>query len=97
MRMMLWIQIDALSGSRSLQDGTMQKTLHTFAEKFRPEATYFALNDGARSGFFVFDMQSSRQILEVTKGFFDLGFSVVIAPCMTAEELRAGHAAVGLS
>ncbi len=96
MRTMLSVHIDAIKGSEALRAGAMQKAIMGFVEKFKPEATYFTVVEGMRTGFFVFDMKSSQQMPEVGEAFFDIGCKVVLTPCMTAEDLQAGFAAAGL-
>jgi len=96
MRMMLRINIDALKGSDALKAGAMQKAIVGFADKFKPEATYFTANEGMRSGYFVFDMKNSQQMPEISEAFFALGCAVVISPCMTPEDLQAGLEALDL-
>ncbi len=57
MRIMLRTHIDATQGSAALKSGAFQKAIGVFIEKFKPEATYFGLESGRRTGFFVFDMK----------------------------------------
>ena len=96
MRMMLQARIDATKGTEALTSGRMQGTLEAFAARFKPEATYFLVDDRMRSCLFVFDMQGSQQMPEVTEPFFALGCDVVLKPCMTPEDLGAGLSASGL-
>ncbi len=96
MRTMLRINIDALKGSEALKSGAMQKAIMGFIAKYKPEATYFMALDGLRSGFFVFDMESSKQMPEISEAFFDIGCKAILTPCMTPEDLQAGFTAVGL-
>jgi hypothetical protein len=96
MRMMLRIHIDAANGSAALKSGALQKAIGAFTEKFKPEATYFGLEGGQRTGFFVFDMKSSDQCPAIAEAFFDTGCDIHLTPCMTADDLRTGFSAVGL-
>jgi hypothetical protein len=97
MRMMLRIHIDAVQGSSALKSGAMQKAIAAFTEKFKPEATYFALEGGRRTGFFVFDMKSSQQCPEVAEAFFDAGCDAHLTPVMTIDDLRHGLQDAGLA
>ena len=97
MRMMLRIHIDAVTGSAALKSGAMQKAIGAFSEKFKPEATYFALEGGRRTGFFVFDMKSSQECPEIAEAFFDAGCDAHLTPCMTADDLRHGLHDAGLA
>ena len=96
MRMMLRIHLDANDGSKALKSGAFQKAIGAFTEKYKPEATYFSLESGKRTGFFVFDMNNSQQCPEVAEAFFDLGCDLHLSPCMTGEALRAGVASAGI-
>ncbi len=96
MRMMVQARIDAIEGTKVLQSGRLQETLKAFAEKFKPEASYFLVDDRMRSCLFVFDMKGSHQMPEVTEPFFELGCDVLLQPCMTPEDLQAGLSASGL-
>lgn len=97
MRMMLRIHIDAVQGSSALKSGAMQKAIGAFTEKFKPEATYFALEAGRRTGFFVFDMKSSHECPEIAEAFFDAGCDAHLTPCMTTDDLRHGLQDAGLA
>jgi hypothetical protein len=96
MRVMLRIHIDATHGSAALKSGALQKAIGAFTEKFKPEATYFGLEGGQRTGFFVFDMKSSHQSPEIAESFFDAGRDIHLSPCMTPDDLRAGLGAAGI-
>ena len=96
MRMMLRFHIDASHGSAALKSGALQKAIGAFTEKFKPEATYFGLESGQRTAFFVFDMEDSRRCPEVAEAFFDAGCDVHLSPCMTPDDLKAGLDAAGL-
>jgi hypothetical protein len=96
MRMMLRIHIDATHGSVALKSGALQKAIGAFSEKFKPEATYFGLESGQRTGFCVFDMKSSDQCPAIAEAFFDAGCDTHLSPCMTPDDLRAGLGAAGI-
>lgn len=96
MRMILQATVDADKGTEILKSGELQKAIQAFSEKFKPEATYFLLNEGMRSSLYVFDLQSLAQMPEVTELFFQLGCAVTLAPCMTPQDLQAGLASSGL-
>ncbi len=97
MRMMLRIHIDATHGSAALKSGALQQAIGGFIAKFKPEATYFGLESGQRTGFFVFDMKDSEQCPEVAEAFFDTGCDIHLSPCMTPDDLQKGLAVAGLT
>lgn len=88
--MMLRIHIDATHGSAALKSGALQTAIGAFSEKFKPEATYFSLERGERTGFFVFEMTDYNQCPAVAEAFFDVGCDIHLTPCMTPDDLRAG-------
>ncbi len=96
MRMMLRTHIDAIEGSKAIKSGALQKAIGAFIEKFKPEAAYFATDNGMRSGLYVFDMKDSNLGPVIAEPFFDLGCKVTLSPCMTPDDLRAGFDATGL-
>ena len=51
---------DASPNSNTTRDGT----------KFKPEASYFSLESGKRTAFFVFNMENSYQCPEIAEAFF---------------------------
>ena len=97
MRMMLRTHIDATHGSDALKSGALQKAISAFIEKFKPEATYFGLESGQRTAFFVFDMEGFHQCPEVAEAFFGTGCDVHLSPCMTPDDLKKGLASAGLT
>jgi hypothetical protein len=76
--------------TRVANEGTLS------ADCVKPEATYFGLESGQRTGFFVFDMDSSQQCPEIAEAFFDAGCDIHLSPCMTPDDLMAGLGAAGL-
>lgn len=96
MRMLLKTHLDASNGSAAIKSGELQKVIGAFVEKFKPEAVYFTVENGNRSGFYVFDLKESYRMPEVGEPFFNLGCKVTLTPCMTPEDLQAGWAAAGL-
>ena len=97
MRMMLRTHIDATHGSDALKSGAMQKAISAFIEKFKPEATYFGLESGKRTAFFVFNMEDSHQCPEIAEAFFDTGCDIHLSPCMTPDDLQKGLVGTGLT
>ena len=96
MKMMLRVIIDATKGSEAIKSGAWQKAIGGLIEKIKPEAIYFASENGKRAGYIVFDMKSANQQVEVAEPLFDLGAEIYLAPCMSPEDLQAGFAAAGV-
>ena len=97
MRMMLRTHIDATHGSDALKSGALQKAILAFMEKFKPEASYFGLESGKRTAFFVFEMADSSQCPAIAEAFFDTGCDIHLSPCMTGDDLQKGLQVAGLA
>ena len=68
MRMMLRLHIDATRGTAALKSGALQKAIGAFSQKFKPESTYFGLESGQRTGFFIFDMKNFAPVSRDRRG-----------------------------
>lgn len=97
MRMLLRTHLEATQGSAAIKSGALQKAIGTFIEKFKPEAVYYTVDNGTRSGLYVFDLKAAHQMPEVGEPFFDIGCKVTLTPCMTPDDLRAGFDEAGLA
>lgn len=97
MRMLLRTHLGASDGNAAIASGTLQKAVHSFMEKFKPEAAYFTIENGMRSGLYVFDLKEPYQMPEVGEPFFAIGCTVALTPCMTPDDLRAGWTAAGIT
>ncbi|WP_148287936.1 hypothetical protein [Rhodopseudomonas sp. B29] len=93
---MLRVHLDPVRGSEALRSGAMQKAIGAFSRKYDPEASYFTVDGGGRTAFFVLDMQASHQMPAIAEIFFHIGAEVTLMPCMTPEDLQAGIAAIDL-
>ena len=95
MRMLLRMRVDTAKGNVAIKDGTLGKTIQNFIEKAKPEAAYFTVDNGQRTGYFVFDMtQSSMMPALFEESLMTLGADLQLTPVMNGEELRAGLAAI---
>ena len=97
MRMMLRTHVDATHGSDALKSGALQKAISAFVERFKPEASYFGLESGKRTAFFVFNMEDSSLCPAIAEAFFDTGCDVRLSPCMTPDDLRKGLEVAGMT
>lgn len=96
MKMMMRTYIDAAEGSEALKSGALQKAIQSFIETYKPEATYFMVENGTRSGLYVFDMKDSSQMPALGEPFFALGCRVTLMPCMARQDLQTGLTAADL-
>ena len=93
MRMLLKANMDTEAANIGAKDGKLAEFSKNLAEGLKAEAAYFAVEDGRRSCFVVFDMVDSSQIPAICEPLF-LGANakITLTPCMSLEDLTAGLA-----
>ncbi len=91
MRTLMKISIPVQRGNETIRDGTLPKTLQYLFDTIQPEAAYFAIEDGKRAGYVIFDMTESHNMPPILEPLFlDLDARVELTPCMNREELSFG-------
>ncbi len=89
MRMLFKVSIPVEAGNAVIKSGTLGSTMGSILEEIKPEAAYFAEDNGVRTGFIFVDVASESDIPRLAEPWF-LAFnaSVEIHPCMTGEDLE---------
>ncbi len=91
MRTMIKIRVPVEAGNKTVQDGTLPRTIMEALERLKPEAAYFCAEDGIRTAYMVVDLKDSSEIPAIAEPFFPrLNASVEILPVMNAEDLKLG-------
>ena len=91
MRMMMKCSFPVEAGNKGVKEGILPKTVMTFIEQHRPEASYFFAEHGKRTAMFFFDLKDPSTIPVVAEPFFmNLSAEVTLVPVMNAEDMKAG-------
>ena len=70
-------------------DGSLAKIIEQAATDLKPEAIYFAEEDGLRTGYLFFDMPDSTYLPFAAERFFTgLSAKLTVRPAMNLEDLQ---------
>ncbi len=96
MRMMMKIKMDTEAGSRAISDGSLAQVMQDTLGQLQPEAAYFGPENGVRTAFIVFDLQSPSQLPPITEPLFrTMKATIEMFPVMDQEDLQKGLGQIG--
>lgn len=88
---MLKFKLDVEATNAAIKNGSFPIMLEKLMKLTRPEATYFGVEDGCRTGFIVFDMQDSSMMPQIGEMLFmDTNAKIFVGPIMNFEDLQNG-------
>ena len=89
MRCLLKVSIPVETGNVSIADGTLPNTIESILNEIKPEAAFFAEDNGKRTGFIFLDLKDTSQIPALAEPWF-LAFNahVEFHPAMNLDELK---------
>ena len=95
MRMMLKVNMATQAANELARQGKLGSTIQSILADLKPEAAYFADDDGERTGFIFFDLADSSAIPAVAEPWFlALNARLTFRPVMNSEDL--GRALPGI-
>ncbi len=91
MRMLLKATIPVDKGNSAIKDGSLPKVIEAAIAQLKPEAVYFAIQDGQRTTFLFFDLQNESDMVTALEPLWmALEADIELVPVMTPDDLQAG-------
>ena len=95
MRFLIKVNMQVEAANAAVRAGTLGSTIQSILADLKPEAAYFAADNGQRTGFLIVEMKSASQIPAIAEPWF-LAFnaSIEFHPVMVPEDLAEASSAI---
>jgi hypothetical protein len=89
MRILMKVSLPGPEGNAAIIDGSLASTISSILADLKPEAVYFAEENGERTGFVFVNIEDASQIPGIAEPWF-LAFNakVELHPAMNLEDLK---------
>lgn len=95
MRVLLKARLDTEMSNRHIQQGTLGPLMKSVMEDLKPEAAYFAVENGKRTAYIFLNMQDASELPKIGEPFFlALGAEIEVTPAMNVDDLGKGMASM---
>lgn len=94
MRTLMIVKMSVEKGNMMIKSGKLETTMKSMMEELKPEAAYFSVQCGMRTGYIIFDLKDVSDIPKIAEPWF-LAFDAEVSmrPVMTPQDLaKAGPA-----
>ncbi len=89
MRCLMKVTIPVVEGNAAISDGSFGLTISSILADLKPEAAYFAAENGQRTAFLFINMENSSQLPAMAEPFFQsFGASIEVTPPKSQEHLK---------
>jgi hypothetical protein len=89
MRCLIKVTMPVVEANAAVADGSLASTINSILGDLKPEAAYFAEENGARTAFLFVKLENSSQIPAIAEPWF-LAFNAKVEfhPAMNLEDLK---------
>ncbi|WP_443054950.1 hypothetical protein [Streptomyces sp. NBC_00691] len=93
--MLLKVQMDTPASNEAIRAGTLREIMEEALREIHPEAAYFTVENGCRTGYLFFDMADPSQMPKISEPFFlKLHAKIHYSPVMNPEDMAKGLDAI---